>query len=322
MAECQRKDVYPSMMPDPTYTLAPAADFVLAFDLPGFRGRLVRLDSVSARALEAHALPEPAARVAAETLTLAALLGSALKLDGRLTVQSKSDGALDLAAADYYGAEEGRAAGLRGLARIDNERAKALGAAPSFAELAGAGSLAITIEPRRGEQSYQGITALSPEGLAASAETYFAQSEQLPTAIRLAAAPLYEPGKPARWRAGGIMLQTTPDAPRNDDAKNDNWERLTLFLKSLSDFELLDVSLSAENLLWRLFHEDEVRVQPAEPLTFRCDCDKGRIASVLRAYAPADRAGLADADGIIRARCEFCGTLHEIGDEALVSSGQ
>jgi molecular chaperone Hsp33 len=299
-----------------TYIPAPAADFVLAFDLPGFRGRVVRLDSVSARALEAHALPEPAARVAAETLTLAALLGSALKLDGRLTVQSKSDGALDLAAADYYGAEDGRAAGLRGLARIDAERAKALGSAPSFADLAGAGSLAITIEPRRGEQSYQGIVALSPEGMAASAQTYFAQSEQLPTAIRLAAAPLYEPGKQARWRAGGIMLQATPDARLRED----DWERLTLFLKSLGDFELLDVSLSAEDLLWRLFHEDEIRVQPAEPLAFRCDCDAGRIASVLRSYSRDDRAGLADADGLIRARCEFCGAVHVLAPGDLEAS--
>jgi len=302
------------MTPSPTYTPAPAADFVLAFDLPGFRGRVVRLDSVSARALEAHALPEAAARVAAEGLVLAALLGSALKLDGRLTVQSKSDGALDLAAADYYGAEDGRAAGLRAFARVDHERAKA--AAPTFAALAGAGSLAITIEPRRGGQSYQGITALSPDGLAASAETYFAQSEQLPTAIRLAAAPLYEPGKPARWRAGGIMLQATPDAPLRED----DWDRLTLFLKSLGDFELLDVSLSAEDLLWRLFHEDEIRVHPAEPLTFRCDCDAARIAAVLRGYAPEDRAGLADADGLIRARCEFCGAVHVLAPGDLAAS--
>src|ERR1700761_8728118 len=122
-------------MTSPTeYTRAPAADFVLPFDLPKLkvRGRLVRLSDVSARALTAHALPEAAARVAAETLTLSALLGSALKLDGRLTVQTKSDGPLDLAAADYYGAEEGdsenkRPAGLRGYARVDEARAEPLG---------------------------------------------------------------------------------------------------------------------------------------------------------------------------------------------------
>jgi molecular chaperone Hsp33 len=303
-------------MTDPTdYTPAPAADFVLPFDLPnaGLRGRLVRLDAVSARALSAHKLPEAAARVAAETLVLSALLGGALKLDGRLTVQTKSDGAVDLIAADYYGADEGRAAGVRGYARADE--ARIIAPNPKFEELAGAGSLAITIEPRVGGQTYQGIVPLSPEGIAASAETYFAQSEQLPTAIRLAAAPLYVPGQPVAWRAGGLMLQATPDAKRSED----DWERLTMFMKTLEDFELVDTGLSAENLLWRLFHQDDVRVQPAEPLIFRCDCSGDRISAVLRSYSPDDRAGLADPDGVIRAKCEFCGAVHEVRPEVLVT---
>src|ERR1700733_10015374 len=158
------------------YKPAPAADFILPFDLPNarLRGRFVRLDAVSARALEAHKLPEPAARVAAETFVLSALLGSALKLDGRLTVQTKSDGPLDLVAADYYGAEASKPRGVRGFARLEGNAA--LG---GFASLPGKGSLAITIEPRTGGQTYQGIVALSPQGIAASAETYFAQSEQL-----------------------------------------------------------------------------------------------------------------------------------------------
>ncbi|MGH6871083.1 MAG: Hsp33 family molecular chaperone HslO [Rhizomicrobium sp.] len=301
------------MTPASQYTPAPAADFVLPFDLPGFRGRLVRLDQASARALEAHILPEPAQRVVAETVTLAALLGSALKLDGRLTVQTRSDGALDLAAADYYGAEDGKPAGLRGFGRVNAEQAAALGKAAPFAALAGKGSLCITIEPRRGEQSYQGIVELAGEGIAASAEAYFQQSEQLPTAIKLAAAPVLEPGKPVRWRAGGMMLQATPEAP----LRADDWERLRSHLQTLEDFELVDTGLSAETLLWRLFHEDEIRVHPAEPLAFRCECDGGRIAAVLRAYTRAEREGLADADGIVRARCEFCGAVHEIGESAL-----
>jgi molecular chaperone Hsp33 len=299
------------------YTPAPAADFVLPFDLPnaGLRGRLVRLDSVSARALSAHKLPEAAARVAAETLVLSALLGSALKLDGRLTVQTKSDGAVDLVAADYYGAMDERAAGVRGYARADESRIA--GANPKFADLAGAGSLAITIDPRREGQTYQGIVPLAPEGIAESAEQYFAQSEQLPTAIKLAAAPLFVPGQPVAWRAGGMMLQATPGAaPRDDD-----WERLSMFLKTLQDFELVDTGLSAETLLWRLFHQDDVRVQPAEPLTFRCDCSGDRIEAVLRSYPAEDRAGLADPDGVIRAKCEFCGAIHEIRPEGSPISG-
>jgi molecular chaperone Hsp33 len=294
------------------YTRAPAADFILPFDLPNarLRGRFVRLDDVSARALEAHVLPEAAARVAAETFVLSALLGSALKLDGRLTVQTKSDGPLDLVTADYYGADDGQPAGVRGFARIDEARFAALDdPAPSFERLAGAGIVGITIEPRREGQNYQGIVSLEPAGIAASAEAYFAQSEQLPTAIRLAAAPLYEAGKRGpHWRAGGVMLQATPDGR----VEEDDWERLSTFLETVEDLELVDIGLPAETLLWRLFHEDDVRVQAVEKLVFRCSCEPTRIASVLKSYSPAERDGLADPDGIIRARCEFCGTVHAI----------
>ncbi|HEX2590645.1 MAG TPA: Hsp33 family molecular chaperone HslO [Rhizomicrobium sp.] len=301
------------------YTPAPASDFVLAFDLPkvGLRGRLVRLDSASARALSAHALPEEAARIAGETLAMAALLGSALKLDGRLTVQTKSKGPLDLVTVDYYGAAESEAAdglkptaGLRGFARLDADRRAQLGKKPSQGALLGQGVMAITIEPRTGGNTYQGIVELSADGMAASAETYFAQSEQLPTSIKLAAAPLFVPGqKEAQWRAGGMMLQQTPDGAKDDDA----FERLTSHLRTLEDVELVDSSASGEEILWRLFHEDEVRVHSAEPLSFRCECNSDRIVGVLKSYPAEERAGLADEDGIIRAKCEFCGKVHEIG---------
>jgi molecular chaperone Hsp33 len=299
------------------YFPAPAADFVLRFDLPhaGLRGRFVRLEAVSTRALEAHALPEPAARAAAETCVLGALLGSALKLEGRLTVQTKSTGPLDLVTADYYGAQQGRPAGVRAFAHLDEPRFAALGdVQPTFGVMAGEGVLAITIDPAAGAQRYQGIASLAPESIAASAEAYFAQSEQLPTVLRLAAAPVYEPGHGrARWVAGGLMLQATPEG-RVD---SDDWERLAAFLTTAEDVELVDVSLAAETLLWRLFHEDEVRVHPAEEITFRCDCDSERIAAVLRSYSESELKELADADDIIRARCEFCGRVHQIGRAAL-----
>jgi len=307
---------------------SPYGDFVLPFDIAkaGVRGRLVRLDASSARALSAHALPEPAARVTGELVALGALLGTALKLDGRLTIQTKGDGPLDLVTADYYGADENRHRGVRGFARLDAERFAALENA-GFDKLAGKGALAITIEPKSGGKTYQGIVELSQEGIGASAETYFSQSEQLPTVIRLAAAPLYLAGdKQPHWRAGGIMLQMTPAAagepapaavaPEIRPA-SDDWERLSLLLKTVEDLELVDTSLAPETLLWRLFHEDEVRVLPPEPVIFRCDCDTSRIAGVLKNYTAEERHGLADPDGVIRARCEFCGKTHEIGPDAL-----
>jgi molecular chaperone Hsp33 len=193
---------------------------------------------------------------------------------------------------------------------VDQKRLAELPSPVLFDKLAGDGALAITIEPRNGDQAYQGVVELADSGMGASAETYFSQSEQLPTVIRLAAAPVYTPGDPKpRWRAGGIMLQATPEGRRDND---DDWERLSLFLETVEPFELVDTELKAEDLLWRLFNEDEVRVLPFEPLTFQCNCDAGRIKDVLESYSEDDRAGLADPDGVIRARCEFCGTVHEV----------
>jgi molecular chaperone Hsp33 len=304
-------------------------DFVLPFDLPkaGVRGRLVRLDASSGRALSHHALPEEAARVTGEALALSALLGSTLKLDGRLTLQTRSDGPLDLVTVDYYGAdlepESGdsdrvsprrpKPRGVRAFGRLDKERFAAR-TEKNFAALAGQGAMAITIEPRVGGNNYQGIVQLSPHGIAASAEVYFGQSEQLLTAIRLAAAPLYVAGnKSAHWRSGGLMLQAMPEA--KDIA--DDWERLSILMKTAEDLELVDTALAPETLLWRLFHEDEVRVHPPEPIAFRCDCDGERITTILRGYSAEERAGLADPDGIIRASCEFCGKTYEIGPDSL-----
>src|SRR6202012_1402940 len=124
--------------------------------------------------------------------------------------------------------------------------------------------------------------------------------------LRLAAAPLFVPGqKEPTWRAGGIMLQATPDG----QGAEDDWERLSMFLASVEDIELLDTQLPAEQLLWRLFHEDETRGLPFLRTEFRCGCDPSRLAAGFRPYPPKEREGLADADGLIRARCEFCGTV-------------
>jgi molecular chaperone Hsp33 len=109
------------------------------------------------------------------------------------------------------------------------------------------------------------------------------------------------------------MLQAIPEQDRDED----DWNRLSLFLETVEDIELLDTSLAAEDLLWRLFHEDAVRVHTPERLDFHCGCDGERIARILRAYSDTDREGLADADGIIRARCEFCGATHAIGAQEL-----
>lgn len=289
------------------YTLAPPADFVLPFDLPelGLRGRIARLDSVSTRALMAHPLPEAAQRILAESLLLSSLLGSALKLEGRLSVQLKGDGPLSMLVSDYFAG-----GGLRGYARCDAARSEDLPADIDFAALVGSGALAITIEPKPGAQTYQGLVPLLPEGLARSAEGYFVQSEQLPTLITLAAGPIYRVGEGNGWRAGGIMVQAVPEKTRGDVTESDDWNRVRLFLETVEPFELLDTAIGAESVLWRLFHEDEVRVQPSQGLTFRCTCNADKVYSVLNSYPAEELSDLVEEDGVIRTKCEFCGASY------------
>ena len=210
-----------------------------------------------------------------------ALLGTALKLDGRLTVQTKSDGPLDLVTADYYGADENRHRGVRGFARLDAERFAALEDKRLRQRWRARARWPSPSSRKRGGKTYQGIVELSPDGIAASAETYFAQSEQLPTVIRLAAAPLYVAGdKQPHWRAGGIMLQMTPEAakarPRRPSPTTGT--RLSLLLKTVEDLELVDTALAPETVLWRLFHEDEVRVQPPSRWPSAATATPARIA--------------------------------------------
>jgi molecular chaperone Hsp33 len=301
-------------MTESPYIPAPSADFVLPFELPdvGLRGRFLRLDAVSTRVLSAHPLPEGAQRILAEALGLSALLGSALRFEGRLSVQTKGGGPLDLLVTDYFAG-----GGLRGYARVQEARFAEAGRPSNFARLVGEGALAITIEPKKDAQPYQGLVPLSPDGLAQSAETYFAQSEQLATMLRLAAGPVYRADTGHGWRAGAFMVQAVPGARIGNIKTSDDWQRVALFMQTLEDVELLDTNVSAESVLWRLFHEDEVRVHKSQPLHFQCSCDAERVRDVLNSYSAEALKDLPDPDGVIRTRCEFCGSVYEFPLETL-----
>lgn len=296
------------------YTPAPSADFVLPFELPdaGLRGRFLRLEAVSTRALSAHPLPEPGQRVLAEALALSALLGSALKMEGRLSVQIKGDGPLNMLVTDYFAG-----GGLRGYARVRESEFAQAGSPSEFRKLAGEGALAITIEPKRGAQPYQGLVPLSPDGLVACAENYFAQSEQLATVLKVAAAPVYNSGTGHGWRAGAMMVQAVPGSDADDIRGSDRWQKVLLFMQTLTDIELLDTGISAETVLWRLFHDEEVRLRPHVPLRFQCTCEPERVSAVLKSWPPEELRDLPDPDGVIRTRCEFCGTVYEFPLAAL-----
>lgn len=279
-------------------------DLVLPFALEdvAVRGRLVRLGGAITRIIAPHECPPPVAAVLGEAVSLAALLGSALKFDGRLSVQTSSKADISMLVADFT-----TPAALRGYARWQDGLTGDPGRGRT-ADLLGKGHMAITIDQGRGTEPYQGVVPLEGQGLAAAATGYFARSEQLPTRINLAAAPIYTTGDQRgqeNWRAGGLMLQAMPGASGDAPLSDDDWRRIGLLTDTLRDDELLDPHISPETLLYRLFHEDGVRVFEPLLLQASCACSREKVADMLRQIGPGQPAD--DEEGPVEVKCEFCG---------------
>jgi molecular chaperone Hsp33 len=279
-------------------------DFVLAFEVKplGVRGRLVRLGAAVDDILHRHDYPPRVSALLAEAVALAAMLGSALKFDGRFVLQTKTDGPVDLMVADY--AVPGK---LRGYARCDGAKVAALGDAAE-ASLIGKGHLAMTVDQGPAMDRYQGIVALDGSDLTAAAHDYFARSEQIPTNLRLAAGPLVgrRTGRDA-WRAGAIMVQHLPR--RGSAPDPDDWVKARLLLETVEPHELLDPTVSPERLLYRLYHEDGVTVYRPLKLARHCTCSREAIVRMLQSFTPSDRAEMVH-DGAITVTCEFCSTAY------------
>jgi molecular chaperone Hsp33 len=301
----------------------PADDLVLPFEIRplGVRGRLVRLGAAVDDIIRRHDYPAPVSALLAEAVALTALLGAALKFDGKFILQTKTDGAVDMVVADYVSP-----GGLRGYARFDRSRLEARGPAGQAA-LLGHGHLAMTVDQGPEMERYQGIVPLQGVDFTAAAHSYFEKSEQIPTRIRMAAGHLMERGLPGeRWRAGAIMVQHLPreggasplplhsgDAPRPEvqPPENDDWVKARLLLDTAEAHELLDPNLSGERLLYRLYHEDGVIAYPATPLSRYCSCSRDAITRMLGRFPAADRADMV-SDGEIAVTCEFCSTLYRV----------
>jgi molecular chaperone Hsp33 len=289
------------------------SDFVRSFQIEGMnvRGRIVHLTDLADRVIAAHGYPDAVSGVVGEALALAALLGASLKFDGTLTIQTRGGGPVRLVVADYT-----TPGVVRACATFDREAVEALGAVPSFQALVGEGSLAITIDQGADMERYQGIVPLEGNGLADAAMSYFERSEQIPTRIRLSVATLSARGtdgaKP-HWRVGGIMIQNLAalggqNAPAVENS--DDWVRASVLFETTEAHELVDPQVEAERLLYRLFHEDGVRVFEVQPLKFGCRCSADRVAAILSQYPEQEVRTLADGDGAIRATCEFCSTVY------------
>ncbi len=292
-----------------------ADDLVEAFQIEGepVRGRIVRLGDAVDQIICGHAYPEPIANLLGEACALAALVGSSLKFEGRLIVQAQGDGAVRYVVADYD--TEGA---LRGYCRFDPERlAQVEGgfARPGARSLLGEGLFIMTVDQGPDMDRYQGVTAIEGETLALCAEQYFLQSEQTPTRVRLAVGRANS-GDGDHWRAGGMLIQHIAE----DDARGptrEAWVRTQALFETVGEDELIDPLLAADQLLFRLFHEDGVRVFEAKPLQALCRCSQDRIVSVLASFDPAERAEMVEDDGMIRVTCEFCSRTYDVAPASL-----
>ncbi len=304
-------------------------DTILPFQLdrPDIRGRVARLDSVLATILGQHEYPLPVAALVAEAVMITALIGQTVKLRWKLSLQVRGKGAIRLIATDYFAPQrEGEPARMRAYAGYDAE-----GLAPETPafELIGEGLFAILIDQGPGNAPYQGITPVAGGSLADCAETYFAQSEQLPTRFALAMGEALGPGTEGRWRGGGVMLQHMPkaspfarEAATGPDgllaaedilegAEAENWRRATTLLGSVEATELIGPHVGSDQVLLRLFHEETPRVYAAQPVRFGCTCAPEKVVMTLSAYSAEEIAQLTTPEGRVTADCQFCGAHYE-----------
>jgi molecular chaperone Hsp33 len=283
-------------------------DEAIGFTIPGrnARGRIVRLGPLLGHILSAHDYPAPIARTLSEALVLAALLGSLLKEDeGQLTIQAQTEsGIVDLLVVDYKAGE------LRGYVRFDRERLRDLASHRDLATLFGKGYLAITFDHPLAEERYQGIVPLEGDSLGEAAESYFVQSEQLPSVVRLAV-------NDTGHIAGGLLVQHLPEGEEGRDRLHTrldapDWEHVRALAETIKRGELTDAALPLESALWRLFHEEEVRVLEGVKLSKGCRCNFDYIKGVIGRFAADERAQMVDEDGFISVDCEFCSRIFPI----------
>ena len=293
-------------------------DIVTPYTVEGLstRGRVARLGAALDAILKRHDYPPAVNKLVAEAATLAVLLGSSLKEQGRFQLQTQSDGPVSMVLVDFDAPSN-----LRALARFDEKAVEARLAVGG--DLLGKGYLAFTIEPDGLSSRYQGVVELDGRGLQIAAAGYFERSEQIPTLTRLAVGQILTAEGPS-WRAGGLIAQFLPeseerrrqadldpgDAPQGHapDAapEDDAWVEAKALAVTAEDHELLDPTLSSERLLYRLFHERGVRVFEPAPLADVCRCSAERIDTMLQSFSPAERRAMVGDDGMIGVTCEFC----------------
>lgn len=306
-----------------------ADNLILPFQIEalGLRGRLVRLGAEVDAILNRHDYPVPIARMLGEALALTALLAGALKYEGVFTLQIQSDGPVGLLVADVTSAGH-----MRAYAQFDKARFAAAvkaadeigGVERSVPRLLGAGHLAFTVDQAGATDRYQGIVELTGATLADCVHTYFRDSEQIDTCLKTACERVALPGGGEGWRAGGVMLQRMPGeggfnavVDLTEEEAEDGWRRAVILTSSAKDAEVLDPALPAEALLFRLYHEDGVRVFEARDLIDRCRCSRERVDAVLQAQPRIELDDMKEPDGCVAVTCQFCNRTYRYDDADL-----
>jgi molecular chaperone Hsp33 len=290
-------------------------DLVAPFQIEAqpVRGRIVRLGPAVDEVLRRHDYPDPVANLLGEACALAALVGASLKFEGRLIVQAQGDGPVAYVVVDYDTAGH-----LRGYCRFDADRVADASrgfARPGAGTLLGQGVFIMTVDQGPDMDRYQGVTPIEGETLALCAETYFAQSEQTPTRVRLAVGQA-DDGQGPRWRAGGLLIQNiAEDLARGSTAEA--WNTAQALFETVGEDELIDPTVASETLLWRLFHEDGVRMFPGKALTGFCRCSEEKIVGMLRSFPVEERADMVEDDGQIRVTCEYCSRIYALAPGAV-----
>ena len=302
-------------------------DTVLPFQLDAsdIRGRVARLDTAFEEILAQHDYPVLIESLVAEMALLTAMIGQSMKTRWKLSLQVRGDGPARLIATDYYApTADGEPARIRAYASYDKETLDH--SAVPFSQI-GKGYFAILIDQGEDMTPYQGITPIAGGSLASCAQTYFSQSEQLPTRFELSFGRSQVPGETEQWRAGGMMLQHMPKASPEMSGKggsgedglieasdiltageSENWIRANALLDTVNEIELIGPTVTPADLLLRLFHEEEPRVYDPQPVKFGCTCSENKVRQSLSIYSAKDIKYMTTDDGTVTADCQFCGS--------------
>jgi molecular chaperone Hsp33 len=279
------------------------------------RGWIVRLGATIDRVLTRHDYPAPVSRLLGELFVLAATLAGGLKFSGTFSLQIRGRGPISLMVADCT--NDGA---MRGYAKFDRGQIAAA-AAETVPALLGAGQLAVTVDQDQQSTAYQGLVELNGDSLTDCMLSYFRQSEQIRTGLRIAVDRIAA-ANGAHWRAGAIMVQSLPDPEQSGSLAQraeEDWRRTMLLLGTVTPAELLDPDLAPDRLLLRLFHEEGVRVFAPLDLSFACRCSRGRVEAMLRRFPPGELAAMKQADGALIVTCEFCNERFSFEDADLAA---